>query len=377
MLRTSGQDGLAEAVDLWPSVPDMHSPSVISETLLDLSVQCHKQVGIEKYWNSPRNTLKLELPMIINGSVFSSRADSGSEENIMAMDLAKQLGIHVDTSPQHRQDFRLGNGKVVKALGRVKIGCAFARDAGLWHICLFYVFRVLITPVIMGMAFLEETETLSKNRHRFCHRPHIPRGVFQLCSLDNPRRRLVCLADGHLTMANADTGSDINLISLNFAKQRRFTMTALHRGWDKIQFADGEVSHLEGRVTLSIALTRSSSPRVDIDFYVLKGLTCDMLLGEDFLNKADAFSTYGDAFTVTDGHDIAELNIITWHEGTNRFLPRFGSRNEPPTLSPVRASSAGLSKRLGMRNSLLALWYCSNLIRGISDRSNIMPKTAQ
>ena len=163
--------------------------------------------------------------MVVCGSVYTSRADSGSEENIIALGMVGQLRLNVDTATENQREFRLGNGKVIKALGRVRVEYAFAVDPQVQISCIFYVFHSLITPLIMGMCFLSQTETLSKHRHRLRPRPFIPRGPLQLCSINNPRRRLYCVVEGDPMLANADTGSEVDLISLNYARRKNSVWT--------------------------------------------------------------------------------------------------------------------------------------------------------
>ena len=282
--------------------------------------------GVAEVQLGNQSTSRMELPMILNGSVFVSRPDSGSEQNIISVDIVNQLGTAVNSREEHQREFRLGNGKVIKALGRVTLDCSFAIGPHAQLSCSFYVFQFLITPLIMGMSFLDETETLSKYRHRLRPRSSVPRGIFQLCSINNPRRRLCCFAEGHPTLANADTGSEVDLISLDFARRREFFMTPASESWSKVQFADGEISPLEGKVTLCIHLGSSKATKLDMEFYVLKNLTCDMLFGEEILYDTDAFRTYREDFEVMECEDFAELNTIAWFGSVERFLSKVGSK---------------------------------------------------
>ena len=336
MLQIQGPGGLEEADGGCNQVSLPLSPSISAISDLDMDIPANTSIvssrtaGTGMDQAAPRSKLRMELPMIIQGLTFASRPDSGSEENIMAINLVSQLGIDVDSALEHQREFRLGNGKAIKAVGRVTVDCAFAVDPHVQLSCIFYIFHSLIVPLIMGMSFLDETETLSKYRHRLRPSLSILRLNLQLCSINNPRRRLRCFIKGHSTLANADTGSDINLISLDYARSNHHRISAVSHHW-KIQFADGEVSQLEGKVTLSTRLGHSGVPEVSVDFYVLKGLTCDILLGEDFLNDNDAFRTYKRAFETADCDDLTEINTIIWFSSIERVLARFGLRSDRST----------------------------------------------
>ena len=104
----------------------------------------------------------MDLPVILNGSVVLSRPDSGCEENAISLDMAQSLNLVLDHGPQQQKSFKMANGKIVKALSLTKTKCRFAKDPVVELSCTFHVFERLICPIIMGMAFLDETEILSK-----------------------------------------------------------------------------------------------------------------------------------------------------------------------------------------------------------------------
>lgn len=252
--------------------------------------------------------------MIIEGMTIVSRPDSGSEDNIISADVLSSLGLEMDTAQEHQKVYRVASGSLVRVLGRVMINnCTFASDSTLQLCCIFYVFKTLICPLLMGMSFLDETETLIKYRHRLQHRTVAQSGPMQLSSLNNPRRRLYCLANSQPKLANADTGSEINLLSLAYIRERDFVRNPVGLSSSTVQFADGSTAELSGRVDVLIVLGNSEGPRIPTTFYVLDGLTCDILFGEDFLEETVAFRTYRDAFSMIEcDDDIAEVNGIVW-----------------------------------------------------------------
>ena len=270
-----------------------------------------------------RSIRRADLPMIIQGSTFISRPDSGSEENIIAADVLSTLDVKMDTAPEHRKEFRIANGRSVWALGRIMINCTFAKDRTVELRCVFYVFQTLTSALIMGMPFLDETQTLEKYQYRLQRRAIPSYRPIQLSSLNSPRKRLYCLVDSQPRFANADTGSDIDLMSLEYVRKRGFSMTAVGSSTSTVQFADGSTSELVGKVSVMVILGTPEGPGVTTTFYVLAGLTCDILFGDDFLNKTTAFETYRDSFSVIECEsDIAEVNGIIWFNGFESYISR-------------------------------------------------------
>ena len=270
-----------------------------------------------------RSIRRVDLPMVIKGSTFISCPDSGSEENIIAADVLLAFNLKMDTAPEHRKEFRVANGKSVWALGRIMIKCAFAKDPGLEFHCTFYVFKNLTSALIMGMPFLDETQTLVKYQYRFQPRTIRSYGPVQLCSLNSPRKRLYCLVNSQPSFANVDTGSEVDLMSLEYVLKRGFSMTAVGLHSSTVQFADGSTSELVGKVSVFIVLGTPEGPSVVTTFYVLDGLTCDILFGEDFLDKTTAFETYRDAFSIIECDDAtAEVNGVVWFNTAESHLSR-------------------------------------------------------
>lgn len=97
---------------------------------------------------------KMDLPMILKGETIISTPDSGSEDNIISREVVSALGLQIDDATEHQKEYRMGNNRIVKALGLVRTTCTFAKDTEVELDCLFYVFNTLITPLIMGMAFV-------------------------------------------------------------------------------------------------------------------------------------------------------------------------------------------------------------------------------
>jgi len=68
---------------------------------------------------------KMELPMILKGKTILATPDSGSEDNIISREVVTALGLHIEDAKEHQKEYRMGNNRIVKALGRVWIECTF------------------------------------------------------------------------------------------------------------------------------------------------------------------------------------------------------------------------------------------------------------
>jgi hypothetical protein len=166
------------------------------------------------------------LPMSLRGEIVLAIPDSGSEDNIISNDLVMTLGLKIEKKLKYKKEFVLGNNSLVRALGRVVVTCGFAEEKGSQFKCWFYVFKTLISPLIMGMEFLDATKTLTENRHRL--RPCVPsmNRPLQCMSIGAKKRRLACKGqvllehvrhhDWHRDafMANPDFGSEEDLLNM-------------------------------------------------------------------------------------------------------------------------------------------------------------------
>lgn len=99
----------------------------------------------------------------------------------MSINVAEKLGCRVkEPSREGRETFNLANGKPVASLGKAVASCAFSSGSS-WDEsdfgsgkaleCVFQVFQTLSVPMIIGMGFLEETQTLSKFTNRLIEEP--------------------------------------------------------------------------------------------------------------------------------------------------------------------------------------------------------------
>lgn len=196
--------------------------------------------------------------------------DSGSDDNIISVELADRLALQIQSlGPSASAAFALANGTKVSAVGQVTAKCAFKiehpkdlnepdpdLDPSFPMIeCVFYVFQTLAVPMIMGIEFLRSTKTLTEHRYRLVERPISSRQALRVSSIGRSKRNIVCQIDEHVACATADTGSDLDLVSPEFAASREFEV---EDAYEQLEFAYGEHDrhdqcHCLGRTAVYLA----------------------------------------------------------------------------------------------------------------------------
>ena len=243
--------------------------------------------------------------------------DTGSEENIISADLVRSLGLPIREftelqagSPSKTRQFVLANGNTMEAIGEVEVLCAFGNRPYPLSSCIrviFNVFLQLAAPIIIGMCFLEDTETMTKHRDRLIRVPsYEPVRVYSMGRL---KKELMCFVDKQLTFGLPDTGSEIDLMSTQFASERRLKVEEKR---ECIEFADGSFAIASGVVKAKLSLDEHASATAPIvEFLVLENLIHDVLLGEKSIEEFEIFTKHQNSVLSTMGPGTAsELNWI-------------------------------------------------------------------
>jgi hypothetical protein len=257
---------------------------------------------------------RLGLPIIVEGQ-FGSVAvtacpDTGSDESILRLELAKRLGLQVDCNlTDEDRTFVLANGKSVRSLGVATICCSFgipgvANAESTEQVkIVVHVFESLAVDAIIGAAVLEETEIFTKHRDRLVEELVPAMQSLRVCSIRKPKteRGLACRLDTFAGYANADTGSDLDLVSPDYVQQRGFRVK---EGAETLQFADGSTGQTCGSINVRFAIGIVCSEgefypigsALDLEFFILNNLTSDILVGQDTLENLNVMSENGNLF---------------------------------------------------------------------------------
>jgi hypothetical protein len=279
-----------------------------------------------------RKVLPLALTRGKTRLCYQACPDSGSSNNIISLSTVKELGCEIETiDGKNSNSFVLANGKRVEALGRIAADCAFETGTQ-WGgqealQCLFYVFRSLSVPLIMGIDFLDKTETYSKYMNRLIEEPRPVNSLIQVKSVGAPLKRLVCKLDKLIALATIDTGADLDLVSEDYARKWAFD---IHKGVQFVEFADGSVGATAGTILVGFTIGRvvtdidghhfvGTSKTIEIMFHVLPGLTSDILIGQDTVEELNIFRAHAESVISGDpsGHQSsAIIRLIGEKENT-------------------------------------------------------------
>ncbi|KAI4699571.1 hypothetical protein J4E81_004596 [Alternaria sp. BMP 2799] len=159
---------------------------------------------------------------------------------------AIELGYTIKPSPSTEAGFQLPNGKIIKAVGQVVVAVQFARQMGseaASMTCRFNVFERLALPVLIGMTFLQATETITKYTSRMVDLPTTWKRSLRLCAVGNATNQVACTIDGRKAFAAADTGSEIALVSGEYAKKHGLLRDY---GCEELELADGSLEYTTG-----------------------------------------------------------------------------------------------------------------------------------
>jgi hypothetical protein len=236
------------------------------------------------------------LPLLLesNGKLQEVMAcyDTGTHDNHMSHAKAIEMGCTVVSSPELETRFQLPNGKVIKAIGQVDVQVRFARhvDSKATSVtCRFNVFENLSLPVLMGMTFLQATETITKYTSRLVDLPTTWKRSLRLCALGNATNQVSCIVDGRRVSAAADTGSDIALISGRYARKRRFLV---EQSCEELELADGSLVYTSGSANLVLHvldLNGWGKGTKTVRFHILEDLQFDVLLDETIVDALNIF----------------------------------------------------------------------------------------
>ncbi|CAG8957586.1 hypothetical protein HYFRA_00010452 [Hymenoscyphus fraxineus] len=234
--------------------------------------------------------------VLVNGSESFARPDSGSQGDIISENLARKHGLAIESGAEHRAAFQMGNGKIIRSKGRCYLKCKLADDddgpeKGRW----FHVLKKCVAPLIVGIGFIRETRLMTDKRHLLVDSPvgfmpNVP--IFKYMGA---QASVDVIADGHrVTAAYADTGSDLNVISLNYAVKRKLEIDRAPTCQSRVMLPDGSETKTLGTVKVNSLQIRTIDGVVNrsMEFHVLPDLTVDMILGERFLEETNAFNKF-------------------------------------------------------------------------------------
>ncbi|KLO82968.1 uncharacterized protein FFB20_04157 [Fusarium fujikuroi] len=294
------------------------------------------------------------VPGLVKDVPVLAFPDTGSSLNTISESFATVHGLSITRTKE--RSFRLPNGQQSRTIGIVEANFRFQGEQD-QHTCVFHVLPQCPEDVILGKGFLNATNTLSTHAKRIQERvrPCLISGsrVFFLAdsedeSHDGPIQELIpCTVNGQDALSLPDTGSDLMLLSRDFAHAHGFYVyTELRR---LVQLADGSSAWTDGMVLdaelgfdipptvemqepcleydlvdyifraedLARALTRlkrSTEKRQQLtllyDLHVMENLPFDVILSSQFVFDHKVFSTFRDLFITDQEHSQKQRSAV-------------------------------------------------------------------
>jgi hypothetical protein len=241
--------------------------------------------------------------------------------------------------------FKLANGRCIESCGVAWASVSFAKGRNQSAIpdTMFRVFPTLAAPIIMGRKFLRDTRTLSKYDDRLetkvIHSSFFS-AIPRIFHLNAAKQRLRCYLDGVPVYANADTGAEMNLASPKWAAKNGMIIRKPDRGYERVMLADGSLARISGRFFARFQVhsntRRRPSKAYMREFFILEGLTSDVLLCQDLLLDIGAFKKHQKHAFIELGNagSFSDLNFVSWlSKREKKFLRLF--KRDPPSESLV------------------------------------------
>ncbi|KAL9107639.1 MAG: hypothetical protein Q9187_008397, partial [Circinaria calcarea] len=181
----------------------------------------------------------------VKGSIYGRRVsalpDTGAECNKMSASYACRSKFLIRSGPQYRQSFQLANGKTVRTKGMVFVHWTFEDRPDEYHMLVFHLLLDCAHNIILGNAFLAETETLTCNRHRIQVETVHGQGIQHLNAAGSLNQRLIGSLAGMETLALPDTGSEVHIVSEAYARKRGFDIHTDQEHRKSLRLANGSV----------------------------------------------------------------------------------------------------------------------------------------
>jgi len=207
----------------------------------------------------------------------------------MSLDFAVQEGIRVD-SDSVRVPFVLGDDSKHYSIGQAIVECALHDDSDRSRLHEFYILLNPIESLILGRKFLHEA-----------HVSRIPNAKGPSLGIDDDRESVrTSISLDHIeystwqvkaTMKHSgkfadtflvlDKGSDINAISLEYARRINIVIERCRRLEESVRLADGRSTRLFGFADAAVQFSgpASSLGRIPMRFGVIEDLPFDAVLG--------------------------------------------------------------------------------------------------
>lgn len=251
----------------------------------------------------------------LNGHEVSAFPDVGAAANFIALRYVRSHGLTINSAA--RTLVKTAIGSAVDILGTITLPFVFKGEKKVYQVQ-FNVMREAVHDVIIGSPFLKLTKTFTRYKHRLqqmLREVWLPRLRF-LGSHQYVRGRM----NGSCVDAVPDTGADVPVMSLSFAKEHGFEVITDPEHRILLQFADGSTATTIGMVRNMNWSFGSSGAQHHIDAYVLEELQTGLILDNTFLYDTNAFVAHERDFWTTNGGMFGDGWMISIIKLVDRVL---------------------------------------------------------
>jgi hypothetical protein len=208
----------------------------------------------------------------------------------MSEKFAKEHGLSIQRADADKSVFKIGNGSYIQSVGRAYVPCKLLGDDHSEEYRWFHVLTKCVVPLIMGMGFLQKTKLYTKYKHLLVDCPPSFGSMPTLKYIGSPQGRINFTANGNALVGCADTGSDLDFISLRCAMKNGFKIDRQYSARTRVMLPNCSEVETVGQVHVS-SVEVGLFDSFQMSFHVLPGLPCDVIFGEEFLEQMDAFNT--------------------------------------------------------------------------------------
>jgi hypothetical protein len=322
----------------------------------------------QRYMPSLHSLRQREVPGTINDIPVQAVPDYGSSIDAISDSFARKHRMKIKAVD--KISIKLPGGRVVESIG-VVIGHFKFQSESQTYTRHFRVLRKCVFDMVLGREFLEQTGTLTDFCHRIVKRfrPCVQKGSRFFLLDESPKDRIRCAVNGANASAFPDTGSDLMLVSGDFARRNNLEVRREEEYRQQVQLADGSYIRTDGMVLdaevefdappmssprefdlnqyleydrgLTDLLKEDRGPRAAkdksvfvCDLHVVDDLPCDIILSSDFIFDHQVFSRFKHLFFSEPSSEPA--NELAW-----------GSKSRlQPHISALRGNKACLGDYL-------------------------------
>ena len=249
-------------------------------------------------------------------------------------------------------------GRELQSVGTAMIECRFPFEPFMTQVVKFFVFDKFLRNVVLGRGFLRATQTLDIYQERLLELDAMPAATAVVRSMGPGIEYVQCWLDGTPLWSLPDTGSEINLISSDYAEKLGYNLDIdeWHINNEErmlVEFADCSTIMTNGTINLEVSFCapnfsdsfarrlidpscapatkgRTSkaqrfaqpgiapdpkieaiapTPRIIETFHVIGNLQYDVILGETLLATVDAYNQYNENFRVREGRPASLIAV--------------------------------------------------------------------